>query len=90
MIVGDDDLPSRHNIAREGLEDVYNSMLTYVQSIIKKQNIRFGALTTDLWTDQFRCRNYITCTFHYISHEMKLKIHASYPTSYWNIMETYW
>ncbi|CAG4969224.1 unnamed protein product [Colias eurytheme] len=60
------------NAAYERLEDVYNSMLAYVQSTIKKENIRFGALTTDLWTDQFRRHNYITCTIHYISHEMNL------------------
>ncbi|CAG4931316.1 unnamed protein product [Parnassius apollo] len=38
VIVSDADLPSRHNIAREGLEDVYNSMLAYINAFISKQS----------------------------------------------------
>lgn len=72
IIVSADDLPSRHNIAREGLEDVYNSMLAYVNNFISNQSPRFGALTADMWTDQYRRRNYITCTFHFNSEDMTL------------------
>ncbi|XP_045770021.1 zinc finger BED domain-containing protein 4-like [Maniola jurtina] len=72
IIVSEADLPSRHNIAREGLEDVYNSMLNYINVFISKQSSRFGALTADMWTDKYRRRNYITCTYHFISEDMTL------------------
>nr|CAI5851446.1 unnamed protein product [Callosobruchus analis] len=72
VIVSETDLPSRQNIAREGLEDVYSGMLSYVKNYIAKHNSRFGALTTDMWTDQYRRRSYITCTYHFISDEMQL------------------
>nr|CAI5853407.1 unnamed protein product [Callosobruchus analis] len=47
-------------------------MLSYVKNYIAKHNSRFGALTTDMWTDQYRRRSYITCTYHFISDEMQL------------------
>lgn len=72
VISSNEDLPDPTTLSRTALLDVYESMLLIVKNEINN-GTRFCTLTFDLWTDNFRRRNYITFTYHHITKHFALE-----------------
>lgn len=66
VIGSTEDLPSRTTIAGTALNDIYESCLVHVKDTILLDASNCGAITFDLWSDQYWKQNYITFFFFHI------------------------
>jgi hypothetical protein len=66
------DIPSRTSLSRGGLDSVYDSTMQAVKQVIHNSP-RVVAMTTDMWTDNFKRRSYITFTLHFCNGDFELK-----------------
>jgi len=67
------DLPVRMTLSRAALEDVFVSMKSYIIEKYLSSAINDCCFTFDMWTDNYRHRNYICFTLHFIDHDFQLK-----------------
>jgi len=58
------DIPDRSSLSRGGLDSVYDSTLDAVKQLIQTSP-HVVAMTTDMWTDNYRRRSYATFTLHF-------------------------
>lgn len=66
VINHDDELPDPTTVSRSGLNTVYDESISAVKAIIKESPKTVG-MTTDMWTDNYRRRSYMTVTLHFCS-----------------------
>lgn len=66
------EIPDRTSLARAGLDGVYESNLQAVKQLVVTSPL-VVAMTTDMWTDNYRRRSYITFTLHFCNAEYELK-----------------
>jgi len=66
------DIPSRTSLSRGGLDSVYDSTMQAVKQVIQNSP-RVVAMTTDMWTDNYKRRSYITFTLHFCNGDFELK-----------------
>lgn len=63
--------PHRTTISRCALTDLFHEMIPIVKNIVQKP--RYCSITTDLWTDNYRRKGYITFNFCCIMDTFELK-----------------
>jgi hypothetical protein len=66
------EIPDRTSLARAGLDGVYESNLQVVKQLVVTSPL-VVAMTTDMWTDNYRRRSYIAFTLHFCNAEYELK-----------------
>ena len=66
------EIPDRTSVSRGGLDGVYDATLKAVTSLIVTSP-DVVAMTTDMWTDNYRRRSYITFTLHFCNADFELK-----------------
>lgn len=67
-----DDLPTPEAVSRGGLDNVYETTLDAVKQLIETSQ-GIVAITTDMWTDNYRRRSYIAFTLHFCNKEYELQ-----------------
>ncbi|XP_018360373.1 PREDICTED: uncharacterized protein LOC108759425 [Trachymyrmex cornetzi] len=67
------DLPARMTLSRTALEDVFVSMKEHIMDKYTNCAINDYCFTFDMWTDNYRHRNYICFTLHFIDNDFNLK-----------------
>jgi hypothetical protein len=58
------ELPDPTTVSRSGLQAVYDETVSAVKTILKDSPKTIG-VTTDMWTDNFKKRSYMTVTVHF-------------------------
>ena len=71
VIATADELPIADTLSRGCLQTVYDETLTRVKQIIQKAPKTVG-MTTDMWTDNYARRSYITFTLHFCTSDFVL------------------
>lgn len=66
------DIPDRSSVSRGGLDSVYDSTLQAVMQVIQTSP-HVVSMTTDMWTDNYKRRSYITFTLHFCNDDFALK-----------------
>lgn len=64
VIHAGDDLPKRTTVSRTALDSVYDETAAKVKELLEKSPLTVSA-TTDLWTDNYKRRSYMTVTVHF-------------------------
>lgn len=64
VIHADDDLPKRTTVSRTALDSVYDETAAKVKELLEKSPLTVSA-TTDLWTDNYKRRSYMTVIVHF-------------------------
>lgn len=64
VIKHEDELPDPSTVSRSGLNAVYDQTVSAVKAIIKDSPQTVG-ITTDMWTDNYKKRSYMTVTLHF-------------------------
>ena len=74
-VVGNaDDIPKADALARGGLDSVYDTTLAVVKQLIDDTaNAAIVAMTTDMWTDNYRRRSYAAFTLHFCNDDYEMK-----------------
>ena len=67
-----DDLPTPEAVSRGGLNNIYETTLDAVKQLIETSQ-GIVAITTDMWTDNYRRRSYIAFTLHFCNKEYELQ-----------------
>ena len=63
--------PSRNTLSTKCLPDIYDLFHKHILNYIES-NVRFFALTSDLWSDSFQHHSYLSLTIHFSSDDFKL------------------
>ena len=66
IIKDKDELPDPTTVSRSGLNTIYDETISVLKRIIKDSPKTVG-VTTDMWTDKYRKRSYMTVTLHFCS-----------------------
>jgi len=69
IIKDEDELPDPTTVSRSGLNTVYDQTVSVVKRIIKDSPTT-DRITTDMWTDNYRHRSYMTVTLHFCSSDL--------------------
>ena len=64
VVKNSSDIPDRSPVSHGGLDSVYDSTLDAVKQLIQTSP-HTVAMTTDMWTDNYRRRSYATFTLHF-------------------------
>ena len=67
-----EDIPVADTVSRGGLDYVYDTTLASVKQLIQTSK-DMVSMTTDIWTDNYRHRSYITFTLHFCNTDYDLK-----------------
>lgn len=65
-------IPCSNTIARQCLDDIYNTCNAKLKTMIKDKMGQRGSVTVDMWTDGFNKTSYLTVTLHFVTIDMKL------------------
>ena len=69
-----DDIPKADALSRGGLDSVYDTTLAAVKKLINDTaNSAVVAMTTDMWTDNYRRRSYAAFTLHFCNDDYEMK-----------------
>ena len=71
VVKHEDELPDPTTVSRSGLNTVYDETVSAVKALIKASPQTVG-ITTDMWTDNYKRRSYMTVTLHFCSPEYTL------------------
>lgn len=72
VIKHEQELPDPTTVSRSGLQAVYDETLHAVKAIIK-ESPKTVSVTTDMWTDNFKKRSYMTVTLHFCLKDYRLQ-----------------
>ena len=72
VIKHEDELPDPTTVSRSGLNMVYDETISAVKAIIKVSPKTVG-ITTDMWTDNYKRRSYMTVTLHFCMPDFRMQ-----------------
>jgi polyhydroxyalkanoate synthesis regulator phasin len=67
------DIPTSDALSRGGLDSVYDTTVDAVKRMIERTKTGTVAMTSDLWTDNYRRRSYAAFTLHLCNDDYELK-----------------
>ena len=73
LVGNSDDIPTADALSRGGLDSVYDATLDAVKQLIKASKTAIVAMTTDMWTDNYRRRSYAAFTLHFCNDDYDMK-----------------
>jgi hypothetical protein len=73
LVQNPDDIPKADALSRGGLDSVYDTTLDAVKQLIETSKTAIVAMTTDMWTDNYRRRSYAAFTLHFCNDDYELK-----------------
>jgi hypothetical protein len=72
VVKNEDEIPVRTTISRGGMNSIYDATFNAVREILQLSPGTI-AVTTDMWTDNYRHRSYITFTGHFCTEDFNLR-----------------
>ena len=72
IIKDEDELPDPTTVSRSGLNTIYDETISVLKRIIKDSPKTVG-VTTDMWTDKYRKRSYMTVTLHFCLSDFRMQ-----------------
>jgi hypothetical protein len=73
LVGNSDDIPTADALSGGGLDSVYDATLDAVKQLIKASKTAIVAMTTDMWTDNYRRRSYAAFTLHFCNDDYDMK-----------------
>ena len=71
VVSEEDEIPAATTLSRTALNTVYDETVAKVKEVIQ-QSPQTVSVTTDMWTDNYKRRSYMSVTMHFCSPEFHL------------------
>jgi len=72
LVSQEDEIPAATTLSRTALNTVFDETVAKVKELIQQQSPKTVGVTTDMWTDNYKRKSYMSVTLHFCSPEFQL------------------